>query len=362
MGSHAIERPGKRAAARGPTPASRGGRETSAQRLAVIGASAGGVEALTTMARSFTATPDLALLVVLHMPSGASSHLAEIIGRAGILPATQAEDRARLRPGRILVAPPDRHVMVSDDRVFLLDGPRENGFRPAIDPLFRSAARAFGRRAVGVLLSGTMDDGVAGLAAIQAMGGAVVVQDPSDAIAGGLPAAALEVLKPDHVVPASSIGPVLTTLAEAPIPMRAGAVHPDAEALLANPNDLPAEGADVTCPDCGGALQIVGGAPFPRYRCRVGHVFAPMTLLDRKGIELEAALWAAVRTLEESASVSGRLAERSREQGAKGAARRFEARQSDAARRADIVRQAIQTLDGDTINETTEEALALAEA
>jgi len=330
--------------------------------IVVVGASAGGVEALTSVARSFTATPPLALLVVLHMPAGASSRLAEIIGRAGMLPATQAENGAPLRPGRILVAPPDRHVMVSDDRVFLLDGPRENGFRPAIDPMFRSAARTYGPRAVGVLLSGTMDDGVSGLAAIQAVGGAVVVQDPADAIAGGLPAAALEVLTPDHVAPASRIGPILAALAERPVSASVATANREAEALLADPNDLAAKGADVTCPDCGGALQTVTAGPIPRYRCRVGHVFAPVTLLDRKGIELEAALWAAVRTLEESASVSGRLAERSRENGATAAGRRFAARQVDAARRADIVRQAIQSLDGETINEATEEALSLAEA
>jgi two-component system, chemotaxis family, protein-glutamate methylesterase/glutaminase len=343
--------PGRRPA---PTPL----REPAPPRVAVLGASAGGVEALVNVARSLPPTIPLAILVVLHMPAGASSRLPEILGRAGPLAATPARHNARLRAGRILVAPPDWHLVVAEDRVLLLDGARENGFRPAIDPLFRSAARELGPRAIGVLLSGTMDDGVSGLAAIQAVGGGTVVQDPRDAIAGGLPEAALQALTPDHVAPAPEIGPILAELAAKPLPDRLPAADVSADALLREPRDLPVEGADITCPDCGGALQSIKAGPIPRYRCRVGHVFAGATLLDRKGYELEAALWAAVRTLEETASVSRRLAERSREAGATAAARRFEARQTDAARRADIVRQAIETFDGETINESNEKALA----
>jgi two-component system, chemotaxis family, protein-glutamate methylesterase/glutaminase len=297
--------------------------------VAVLGASAGGVEALVGVARTLPANLPLALLVVLHMPTGASSRLPEIIGRAGPLPASPARHGSRLAPGRILVAPPDRHLIVSDGRVFLVDGARENGFRPAIDPLFRSAARAMGPRTIGVLLSGTMDDGVSGLAAIQAVGGATVVQDPADAICGALPEAALAAVEPTAA----------------------------ARALLADPLDLPAEGVDVACPDCGGALQVINAGPLPRYRCRVGHVFAPESLLERQGASLEAALWTAVRTLEETATVSRKLAERSRQRGSIEAAKRFDARQVDAARRADVVRQAIDAFD-ESVNATTEEALA----
>jgi two-component system, chemotaxis family, protein-glutamate methylesterase/glutaminase len=337
--------------------------DSAPPRVAVVGASAGGVEALVNLARSLEAGTPLALLVVLHMPTGATSRLPEIIGRAGPLPAMAARDGLQLKAGRILVAPPDWHLLVSDDRVFLQDGPRENGFRPAIDPLFRSAARSLGPRATGVLLSGTLDDGVAGLAAIQAVGGSTVVQDPADAIAGALPEAALEILTPDHVAPAAHIGPILATLAERPLPASPPSPNAATRRLLTDPQDLPAEGADLTCPDCGGALQGISAGPLPRFRCRVGHVFSPASLLDGKGVELEAALWAAVRTLEESASVSRRLAERSRMGGAESAARRFEARQVDAARRADIVRQAIETFDGDEpVNRTTEAALARSDA
>jgi two-component system chemotaxis response regulator CheB len=324
--------------------------------LAVVGASAGGVEALTAMVRALPADIPLAFVVVLHMPLGAASRLPAIVGRAGRLPAVHAADGGRWRPGRIYVAPPDRHVVVDDGRIFLLDGPRENGFRPAIDPLFRSAARSLGARAIGVLLSGTMDDGVAGLAAIEEFGGAAVVQDPADAVCGGLPEAALEAVPAARVASASGIAGILSEIGEAPV-ARPPAPAPGAEELIVDPMELPADGVDLTCPDCGGALQRVGAASIPRFRCRVGHVFSSEALLNGKGHELEAALWAAVRTLEETATVSGGLAQRSRRNGSEAAARRFDARQADAARRADLVRQALESFE-ETINETTEDALA----
>jgi two-component system, chemotaxis family, protein-glutamate methylesterase/glutaminase len=258
------------------------------------------------------------------------------------------------------VAPPDRHVVVDGDRIFLLDGPRENGFRPAIDPLFRSAARTLGPRAIGVILSGTMDDGAAGLAAINGLGGASLVQDPADAICGALPQAALEAVPTARMSTASAMGGLLWDISQRPI---GEAAQPTAavEELVAEPMDLPAAGVDMACPDCGGALQQISVGSIPRYRCRVGHVFSSEALLNGKGHELEAALWAAARTLEETATISGRLAQRSRSSGAEAAARRFEARQADAARRADLVREALQTFDA-TLNETTEAALSDLEA
>src|SRR4051812_27330020 len=177
--------------------------------VAVVGASAGGGEAFQTLVRGIPAGVPLTPAGVLHMPSAAESRLAEILSRAGPLPSGWARHGAPVEPGTIVVAPPDHHLVISDDRTFLLDGPRENGFRPAIDPLFRSAARSLGSRAIGVILSGTMDDGAAGLAAIQSFGGGTIVQDPEDALAGGMPKAALETITPDHVVPATMIGRIL---------------------------------------------------------------------------------------------------------------------------------------------------------
>jgi len=327
--------------------------------VAVVGASAGGVEALTSVVRGLSADIPLAIAVVLHLPATAESRLADILSRAGALPAEPARHGARLEHGRIAVAPPDRHLIVSDDRTFLLDGPRENGFRPAIDPLFRSAARSFGPRAIGVILSGTMDDGVAGLAAIQSFGGTTIVQDPEDALASGMPKAALETMTPDHIVPATSMGRLLDEVSRREASYDTVDDRPRGDrrrplgtreradlSLVADPMELLPHGVDLACPECGGALQEVLVGPMSRFRCRTGHVYSPVTLLETKGTELEAALWAAVRTLEEEASVAGRLAARSRENGASAAARRFETRQGNAAQRADVVREALHSIGG----------------
>jgi two-component system, chemotaxis family, protein-glutamate methylesterase/glutaminase len=326
--------------------------------VAVLGASAGGVEALTSVVRGLSADVPLSLVVVLHMPSAADSRLAEILSRAGPVPAAPAEHGSPLEPGRIVVAPRDRHLVLSGDRTFLVDGPRENGFRPGIDPLFRSAARSLGPRAIGVILSGTMDDGAAGLAAIQSFGGATIVQDPEDALAAGMPQSAIDTITPDHVAPATSIGRLLDKLArnERPPQRRQTGRGRDTKGrprpaprdltLVADPMELLPYGVDLACPECGGALQEVVVGPMSRFRCRTGHVYSPRSLLDIKGSELEGALWAAVRALEEEATVAGRLAARSKDMGADSAARRFETRQGDAAERADIVRQAIHSIGG----------------
>lgn len=333
----------------------------SMSRVILIGASAGGVEAITSLVRALPADLDAPILIVVHMPRGGSSRLAEVVGRAGPLPAVQARDDEPLRSGRIYVAPPDRHLTVSADRIHLLDGPLENRFRPSIDQLFRSAARALRGRAVGVILSGTLDDGVAGLAAIREAGGVALVQDPVDAICGGLPEAALAAMTPDQIGTTHELARAIAELAASPVETEAAAGSaadsPREHALLADPMALPAEGADISCPDCGGALQSIDVQALIRYRCRVGHVYSPESLLDGKAQDLEAALWTAARTLEETATISGKLADRSRRAGASSAARRFEARQADAARRADVVRQAIESFE-DTLEAPTETALA----
>jgi two-component system, chemotaxis family, protein-glutamate methylesterase/glutaminase len=341
--------------------------------VAVIGASAGGVEALMTVARGLPADIPLSIAVVLHLPTTARSKLAEILSRAGPIRAEAARHGAALEPGTIVVAPPDYHLVLSDHQTFLLDGPRENGFRPAIDPLFRSAARSLGPRAIGVILSGTMDDGVAGLAAIQSFGGATIVQDPEDALAGGMPQAAIDTITPDHVVPSTAIGRLLDKMTRTEVTVDPAELRPDLDTrrarslggrgdltLVADPMELLPHGVDFACPECGGALQEVLVGPISRYRCRTGHIYSPLTLLETKGAELEAALWAAVRALEEEASVAGRLAGRSRELGADAAARRFEKRQGDAAERADVVRQALHSV-GRTSQEGPDEAVTATE-
>src|SRR5262245_29615355 len=179
--------------------------------IILIGASAGGVEAISALVADLP--PDLraAILVVLHLSRGRSV-LPDILSRAGRLPARHPADEERLLYGRVYVAPPDHHMTLQDDRIRLQHGPTENGVRPAIDPLFRSAARSFGPRTIGVILTGSLDDGTAGLAAIKEAGGITVVQDPHEAFAPSMPRSALEFVGADHVLPIREIPLLLTQL------------------------------------------------------------------------------------------------------------------------------------------------------
>jgi two-component system chemotaxis response regulator CheB len=315
-------------------------------RLVVIGASAGGVEALQRVVRALPSSFPAPIVVVLHLPSTAVSRLPEILDRAGPVPARQATDGGRLEPGVILVAPPDRHVICSDHRLALVEGPRENGVRPAIDPLFRSAARIFGNGTIGVILSGTLDDGTAGIAAIHAGGGVTIAQEPSDAICPGMPQGAIENATIDHVAPADELGDLLVRLVRTPAAdgrsPRSPSLH--APSRRSGPSDRDARASsstDLVCPECGGVLRRFEENGVLRFHCRVGHTYSGDALFDAQDARLEAALWAAIRSLEESASLARRLATSARDRGAIATAQRFDNRELEAAQRADLIRSAI---------------------
>jgi len=330
--AEAIDRGPGSAAAREPVVPSR-----PDDRLVVIGASAGGVEALQRVVRDLPASFPAPVVVVLHLPATAISRLPDILARAGALPARQVGDGAgtKLEPGSILVAPPDRHVVCADHRLTLVEGPRENGVRPAIDPLFRSAARTFGERAIGVILSGTLDDGTAGVAAIHAAGGITVAQEPGDAICPGMPLSAIENAHVDHVARADELGGLLARLVTEPAGTTAGR-----HAARSRPSTA----TDLVCPECGGVLRQFAENGVARFHCRVGHDYSGQALYGAQDARLEAALWAAIRSLEESASLARRLARDARARGAAATARRFEARELEAAQRADLIRTALLRL------------------
>jgi two-component system chemotaxis response regulator CheB len=302
--------------------------------LIVIGASAGGVEALQELVKNLPPEFPAAVLVVLHVASAATSVLPQILARKGPLPAAFAEDGDELRPGQIYVAPSDHHMLVADGRIRLTRGPRENGHRPAIDPLFRSAARWAGGRCIGVILSGLLDDGAQGLRFIKASGGGAVVQDPGDAHYPNMPEAALGLTTVDHVAPADQMAQALCALIEDPVPRMPA--HNRAALLIAD-EERPVEGppSGLTCPECGGALWEQDEGPNVRYACHVGHAYSVESLLEEQGRSLETTLWSAVRALEERAEMHRRLAQR-----ASGApSRRYEDLANEAGQHAADLRR-----------------------
>lgn len=268
----------------------------------MLGASAGGIEPLERIVRHLPPSFPIPLLVVVHVSASGISVLPQILSRAGPLRALHARHGEALAPG-VYVAPPDHHLLVREDGLSLSRGPQENGHRPAVDVLFRSAARTFGPRVAAVVLSGSLDDGAAGLAAVKGAGGVAVVQDPADAAYPGMPASALDRVDPDHVAPAEGIAEFLVALAAG----AAGNVRTAARHPATQPDPALRAVGWYSCPDCGGVLR-----PDPAdgvLRCRVGHAWASTSLLAAQAKRVEDALWAALRTLEERVDLSTTLAD-----------------------------------------------------
>src|SRR3954453_20176075 len=264
--------------------------------LVVIGASAGGVEALTRVIGELPADLPATVVVVLHVPPSGTSILADILDRHSPLAVMPAKNGSPLVPGRVYVAPPDNHVLVRGGELALDRGPRHNGHRPAVDPLFSSAAREAGERCIGVVLTGTLDDGSVGLGEIKERGGIAVVQDPDDALYPSMPANALERVAVAQVAPLRDMAALLAGLVSAPAapaappPPRSGPPMRGGE-LDAGPAMREDEAAGLSCPECGGTLWSVGESSTQHFRCRIGHVYSDQSLLEVQGRSLEAALW-----------------------------------------------------------------------
>ncbi|MBP2297030.1 chemotaxis protein CheB [Azospirillum rugosum] len=289
-----------------------------------MGASAGGIEALEELVAHLPADLPAAVCVVIHI--GSRPSLApRILAKAGPLPAAHAVDGEAPRPGRIYVAPPDHHLLVEPDRLRLSRGPRENSTRPAIDPLFRSAAQAYGPRVIGVILSGALNDGTAGFSAIKRLGGTTLVQDPADAMFPGMPQSALSNTAVDHCAPASALGPLLGRLVRAADGSQnpTGDTDNDEEAAMEGQYDLKPPAA-LTCPECGGALRETSVDSMPVYTCHIGHRYGPENMDEAQVREIERAFEIALRMLNERAALSQRLAETARQKGRALSAQRWE--------------------------------------
>jgi two-component system chemotaxis response regulator CheB len=282
----------------------------------VVGASAGGLEALCALVEGLPADLPAAVLVVLHLAPSSPDILPHILSRSGPIPAHTAVDGEPISPGRIYVAPPDQHMQVIDDRIRLSRGSSENGHRPAIDPLFRSAARAFGPRVVGVVLSGSQDDGASGLAAIAAGGGVWVVQEPGDALHPSMPRAALEHVAGGHITAAGQMGGLLTRITAQP--------RPDS-------TDRPP------------------GAWVDQRRAR--HAWLPPRLPEAEASVLEGALWIALRALEDRAALHRRMAASSAERGSTRSTVRFEDTAEDADHAGASIRDLIEWIRADGVND-----------
>lgn len=288
----------------------------SSGRIVVVGASAGGVRALKILASHLPERFPAPLLVVQHIGSHPSV-LPTLLMRAGPLPAGHAVDREPLSPGRIYVAPPDHHMMLEGGIIRLGRGAKENHTRPAIDPLFRSAAVSRGPDVIGVLLTGLLDDGTAGMQAIRRCGGTTVVQDPDDAESPSMPLSALRYVDIDHRTPLSEMGRLLASLVEAGHPAAGPApedlVH-ETEILLGKGDFMEhleaiARPSTFVCPECEGPLWEIRGARPPRFRCHTGHAFTLRTLQEAQAQAADAALWSALRALQEKEILLRRTAQ-----------------------------------------------------
>jgi len=321
--------------------------------MIVVGASSGGIEALIRLVGGLPADLPAALFVVVHMPPGVPSVLPRILDRSGPLEAVECEDGAPITPGRIYVACPDRHLLIEAGRVRLVRGPKENHHRPAVDALFRSAAVEYGPRVAGVVLTGALNDGTVGLAAVKRRGGVAVVQDPDDAPFAGMPQSAIEHVEVDHCLPLSEIAPLLARIVREEVPAEEEGAYPvpddmELESRMARIDSTTPENVEklghpsgFTCPECEGPLWEIRDREVLRFRCRVGHAYTAESMVTEKYEALEAALWVALNTLEEGAQMSRRLAAEARARGHEHAAARFEERARKAREQAGLIRQAL---------------------
>jgi len=291
-------------------------------RLVVIGASAGGVPALTELVGALAPELAAAVLIVLHLPPNSRSMLPQILERAGHLPAAQPRDGEPLVTGQIAVAPPDHHLLVEGSRLRIVRGPWDNGHRPSVDALFRSAAYWYGERVVGVILTGALDDGAAGLAAVEAAGGTALVQDPRDAEVPDMPEHALVAVPGASRQTLRDLAKVLNDLGGVgkPVvlePERRPDVSLSHQAEIAQergervtPEAVDMVPAGLSCPDCSGSLFVVPDENALRFRCRVGHGWTGAALFASHGRSLEHAIWAAIRVLEDNQALDDRIASR----------------------------------------------------
>jgi two-component system chemotaxis response regulator CheB len=282
------------------------------QRCIAIGASAGGVEALQDVVSRLPADLPAPVFVVLHISPFVASSLPAILSKAGPLTAVHPQDGAKIEDGCIYVAPPDHHLLIENGSVAVRMGPKENRFRPSIDALFRSAAYIYGSKAIGVILSGALDDGTSGLWSIKRLGGVSIVQEPNQARFESMPLSALNYVEVDHILPSVEIGSLLSRLINDP-PDPAEPVTSEIMTLMHKEGQIAAEDdafqkgimelgelTPFTCPECKGVLVKIAEGKMSRFRCHTGHAYTDNALLEAVMESTGEMLWQVIRSFEES--------------------------------------------------------------
>lgn len=325
--------------------------------VVAVAASAGGVEALKGFVRGLPAGLPATVLVALHLPSAARSVLADILTRHCAMRVDVAEHGRPLEPGRVVVAPPDSHLLVRDGTVLLGHGPRENGHRPSHDAMLRSLAVAFGPRATGVVLTGLLDDGAAGLGAVHRYGGTCLVQDPDTADYASMPRAALTAVPSARCLSLSDLPAEVVRVVNDPsrTSVPPPVVSQDLRDLdlaeirsaehgspTLSDGSTPGTPSPFSCPDCSGVLNHVPDERVLRFRCRTGHAWTSDSLAMQQEEQVEEALWVALRVLEERAAFSRQLSEQAAEGPAQWAAAHHTRRADEADRSAALVRRVLQ--------------------
>lgn len=318
----------------------------------VIGASAGGVQALQPLVADLPPDLPAAVFIVLHISADFPSLLPQILARQSMLDVAHAVDGEPIQSGRIYVAPPDEHLIIEDKRVKLVHGPKENLHRPSIDALFRSAARWGGPRVIGVVLTGARSDGKVGMRAVKLRGGLTIVQDPSEAPFPSMPRSVMQEIQVDYSLPLREIAPLLNHLSREAVEEEGGYPMPDEVEIESRIAEQKMEGDELlasvdrigkvsrlTCPDCHGALWEINDDDMLRYRCHVGHAYSAEALSDGQSQMLEVALWSAVRALEEQVVLAKRVIERARKARNNRAASMFERRAREAEEHGSRIRQ-----------------------
>lgn len=317
-----------------------------------IGTSAGGVQALKTIIKFLPNDFPASVFIVQHISSEVSSNLATVLNNVAQLKISFAEDKESIEPCRIYIAPPDYHLLLEYDRIRVIRGPRENRMRPAIDPLFRSAAVAYKSYATGVILTGMLDDGTAGLQAIKACGGMAIVQDPDDAAYSSMPESAIANVAVDRIASLEEIPKILkervrqTPKIITKIPADLLLEAPITQDAITQPETMAEIGTPVahSCPSCGGPLWQIGDNSLLRYRCHVGHGFTSSTLVEEQSEATEKALWIALRTLEERSRLLKNMSDRYSKRGVTSLAKVHQERSQEALDHSILIRNLIRNL------------------